>query len=127
MALITGIHHVCLKCSSKEQFEEVQKFYGEILEIPVKRRWDGGMMYDVGATLIEIFSDAQTDLPQGAIRHFALATKDPDECVRRVREAGYPITAEPYDVVIASTPELPARVAFCEGPVGEEIEFFWEK
>lgn len=127
MSLVKGIHHVCIKCSSTAQYEEVQQFYGKVLELPVRRSWDGGMMYDAGGSLIEIFTDAKSDLPQGAIRHFALATDDPDECVRKVREAGYPVTVEPKDVLIASNPPLPARVAFCEGPVGEEIEFFQEK
>ena len=31
------------------------------------------------------------------------------------------------DIVIPSQPEFPVRVAFCNGPVGEEIEFFQEK
>ena len=66
-------------------------------------------------------------LPQGSIRHFALKTDDVDGCVKAVREAGYPITVEPKDVVIPSQPEFPVRVAFCNGPVGEEIEFFQEK
>ena len=39
----------------------------------------------------------------------------------------YPITVEPKDIVIPSQPEFPVRVAFCNGPVGEEIEFFQEK
>jgi glyoxylase I family protein len=29
--------------------------------------------------------------------------------------------------LIASTPVFPARIAFCRGPLGEEIEFFQEK
>lgn len=127
MSPVKGIHHVCIKCSSTAQYKKVQRFYGEALELPVRRSWDGGMMYDAGGSLIEIFTDAECDLPQGAIRHFALATDDPDECVRRVREAGYPVTVEPKDVLIASNPPLSARVAFCEGPVGEEIEFFQER
>ena len=28
---------------------------------------------------------------------------------------------------IASTPVFPARIAFCKGPLGEEIELFQEK
>ena len=47
--------------------------------------------------------------------------------MKAVREAGYLITVEPKDVVIPSQPEFPVRVAFCNGPVGEEIEFFQEK
>ena len=38
-----------------------------------------------------------------------------------VRAAGYPITVEPNSLVIA---DLPARIAFCVGPLHEEIEFF---
>ena len=76
---------------------------------------------------VEVFTDAEGQLPQGSIRHFALKTDDVDGCVKAVREAGYPITVEPKDIVIPSQPEFPVRVAFCNGPVGEEIEFFQEK
>jgi hypothetical protein len=31
------------------------------------------------------------------------------------------------DVVIPSIPEFPIRMAFCKGPLGEEIEFFKER
>ena len=50
-----------------------------------------------------------------------------DQCVKAVREAGYAITVEPKDVTLATTPPSPIRVAFCIGPVGEEIEFYQEK
>ena len=86
-----------------------------------------GFMFDTGAGLVEVFTDAEGQLPQGSIRHFALKTDDVDGCVKAVREAGYPITVEPKDIVIPSQPEFPVRVAFCNGPVGEEIEFFQEK
>ena len=39
MALIKGVHHVCMKCVTAEQFDEVRKFYGEILGLPVVRSW----------------------------------------------------------------------------------------
>ena len=50
-----------------------------------------------------------------------------DECIRRVRQAGYPVFVEPKDIVIQTTPGFPARIAFCKGPLGEDIEFFQEK
>ena len=50
-----------------------------------------------------------------------------DECIRRVREAGYQVTVEPKDVVIPSEVPFALRVAFCVGPLGEEIEFLQEK
>ena len=127
MALIKGVHHVCMKCVTAEQFAEVQRFYGEILGLPKVREWDVGLMYDLGGVLLEIFSNGTADLPQGVWQHIALATEDVDGCVKAVSEAGYKITMAPKDIVVASQPPVPARIAFCIGPMGEEIEFFHEK
>lgn len=127
MALIKGVHHVCMKCVTAEQFAEVQKFYGEILGLPKVREWDVGLMYDLGGVLLEVFSNGTADLPQGVWQHIALATEDVDACVKAVAEAGYKITVAPKDIVVASQPPVPARIAFCIGPMGEEIEFFHEK
>lgn len=54
----------------------------------------------------------------------AFATDDVDGIVEKVRNAGFEVFQKPEDIVIRSTPELCARVAFCYGPLGEEIEFF---
>jgi len=122
--MITGVHHVCVKCRP-EELEKVQKFYGELLGLPLVRSWGEpkveGLMYGAGTSLME------EDLPQGAIRHFALATDDVDSIVETVRKAGYAVTMEPVDIEIMSKPSLPARIAFIIGPVGEEIELFCEK
>ena len=64
---------------------------------------------------------------KGVIRHFAFATDDVDACVEAVKAAGYEVFIEPKDIEIASTPVFPARIAFCKGPLGEEIELFEEK
>ena len=128
--LVQGIHHVCIRCE-KSEIEKVKEFYQGVLGMPVIRSWGEpeleGFMFDTGAGLVEVFTDAEGQLPQGSIRHFALKTDDVDGCVKAVREAGYPITVEPKDIVIPSQPEFPVRVAFCNGPTGEEIEFFQEK
>jgi len=126
VSLIKGIHHVSLKCCNDKEYEEEIHFYKDILGIPVVRSWDAGIMLDTGSGIIEIFSDGQDNLPQGTIRHFALATDDVDACVQAVREAGYEVFIEPKDIEITSQPKLPARIAFCKGPLGEEIEFFCE-
>ena len=76
---------------------------------------------------MEIFANAPATLPQGTLRHLAFATENVDECVGVVREAGYEITMEPTDICIPAAVPYPARIAFCIGPVGEEIEFFEEK
>lgn len=129
--LIKGVHHIALKCQGVEAFEKTLHFYRDILGMPVVRAWGEGdnlgAMLSTGAGLMEIFSNAPDTLPQGAIRHFALATDDVDACVRAVSGAGYEVFIQPNDIVIASQPPFPARIAFCRGPVGEEIEFFQEK
>ena len=127
MSLIKGIHHACIKCETEQEYEKIVKFYGTVLEMPVKREWDGGIMFNTGSGLIEVFKNVDSITEQGVIRHFALATDDVDACVKAVREAGYEISVEPKDVFIAGNPNCPARIAFCKGPLGEEIEFFDEK
>ena len=129
--MIKGVHHIALKCMGVEAFEKTVQFYRDVLGLRVVRSWGegegSGIMLTTGDAMLEIFASG-TDLPgQGAIRHFALATDDVDACVRAVEAAGYEVFIQPKDIVIASTPEFPARIAFCHGPVGEEIEFFQER
>ncbi len=127
MSLIKGIHHISLTCCGEEEYSKTISFYRDVLKIPVVRTFSRGIMFETGAGLIEVFNDGECALPQGTIRHFALATGDVDACVKAVREAGYEVFVEPKDIEIASEPVFPARIAFCRGPLGEEIEFFCEK
>ena len=128
---VTGIHHIALKCRGIEEFEKTLAFYNGILGLPIVRRWGSdeksAVMLDTGAGMLEIFANAPDRLSAGALRHLAFAVTDTDACVSAVRAAGYEITMEPTDIVIASQPPYPARIAFCIGPVGEEVEFFCEK
>ena len=125
--LIKGIHHVSLKTCNDEEYKRTVDFYKGILGLEIARDWDNGIMFETGGGIIEIFKDGESQLPKGTIRHFAFAVDDVDACVKAVSDAGYEIFIGPKDVIISSTPELPARVAFCYGPMGEEIEFFQEK
>ena len=127
MSLISGIHHVAFKCRNEEEYKETIHFYKDVLGLTVARSWETGIMLDTGAGLIEIFSNGEDHKEQGVIRHFALETEDVESCVRVVREAGYEVFIEPKDIVITSEPPFPARIAFCRGPLQEEIEFFQEK
>ena len=52
---------------------------------------------------------------------------DVDGVIEKVKAAGYEVFIEPKDIVIRSDPPFPARMAFCYGPLGEELEFFQEK
>lgn len=126
MGLIKGVHHIALKCCGAEEYTRTVAFYRDILGLPVVRQWDTGIMLDMGNSVMEIFKDGQQRLGQGTIRHFALRTQDVDACVEAVSKAGYEVFIEPNDIVISSNPVFPARIAFCKGPVGEEIEFFKE-
>lgn len=128
---IFGVHHIALKACGIADYEKTIRFYHEVLGMPIVRTWGEGIkvgtMLDTGAGMMEIFANAEDYPGQGAIRHMAFAVKDVDACVEAVRAAGYEITIEPKDIVIGSEPPYPARIAFCIGPVGEEIEFFAEQ
>ena len=128
---VTGIHHIALKCQGLDAFNKTVHFYHDILGLPIARSWgegdNSGIMLDTGAGLLEIFANASDKLGMGALRHMALAVADVDACVDAVRAEGYTITMEPTNICIQSTPPYPARIAFCIGPVGEELEFFHVK
>ena len=114
MSLVKGIHHIALKCCGAEEFEKTVGFYQDVLGLPVARAWGkgeyAGVMLDTGSGII--------------VRHFALLTDDVAGCVETVRAAGYQITEEPHDCTVPSVPPYGLHIAFCIGPVGEEIEFF---
>ena len=128
---ITGIHHIAIKCRGIEEYNKTVAFYHNILGLPVARSWgegeEVGIMLDTGAGLFEIFANATDSPVVGPLRHIALDVEDTDACVEAVRNAGYKITMEPTDICIGSVPPYPARIAFCIGPVGEEVEFFCVK
>lgn len=127
MKLIQGIHHISMNCAKGAEYEKVLTFYRDILGLAVVREWDGGVMLNAGGTLLEIFPNDNYVREKGAIRHFAFAVSDADACAKAVTDAGYEVFIAPKDICIASEPPLPARIAFCRGPLGEEIEFFCEK
>ena len=125
---ILGVHHIAIKAKGVEAYNKLLDFYHGILGMPIVRTWgegdDLGSMVDTGAGMLELFSNAPDILGEGALRHLALEVEDVDVCIEAVRAAGYEITMEPKNIVIASEPPYPARIAFCVGPVGEEVEFF---
>ena len=125
--MIKGLHHISMKCGTLEEYVRARTFYRDILCLPVKREWSTGIMFDTGTGLIEVFNDGEGIKAKGAIQHFAFITNDVDTCIERIRLAGYKITTEPKDVVLDSFPPYPLRIAFCEGPLGEEIEILMEK
>ena len=124
--MITGIHHVSMKCGTAEEFAKAKDFYLNVLGLSVKREWPEGIMIDAGNCLLEIFSNGPGIRSKGAVRHIAFGADDVDGIVQRVKDSGYSVFIEPNNIVIPSEPECHARMAFCLGPLGEEIEFFRE-
>lgn len=124
---ILGIHHVAMKCCSDEEIIKVKNFYTGLLELPLIREWDTGFMFDTGNGLVEVFTDGVEQLPKGTIRHFAFKVDDVDFMVDLVKKNGFEVFMGPKDICLGKENKLPARVAFCYGPIGEEVEFFEEK
>lgn len=125
---IKGIHHVAIKAKGIDEFRKTVEFYSDILNMPIARRWgegeNQGVMVDTGAGYLEIFANGNEIPKTSLLRHIAFEVESTDACAEKVAKAGYEITMQPKDIVIASNPPLPARIAFCIGPVGEEVEFF---
>ena len=124
--MITGIHHVSMKCESEQDFEKAKDFYLNLLGFTLVREWPEGIMIETGRGQIEIFRNGPGIRSKGAVRHIAFAADDVDSIVRKVKAAGYEVFIEPNDIVIPSDPPFHARMAFCYGPLGEELEFFRE-
>jgi len=125
--MIRGIHHISMKCGTRAELEKVREFYLDVLGLSVRREWPAGLMIDTGNGLIEVFTNGDGEKAMGAIRHVALLADSVDEVAARAKAAGYDVFIEPNDRVIPSDPLYPIRMAFCRGPLGEEIEFFSER
>ena len=74
--MITGIHHISLKCGTKEEFEKAKAFYLDLLGFTVVREWPDGIMIDTGNVMLEIFSNGAGIKTKGALRHIAFAADD---------------------------------------------------
>ena len=125
--MIKGLHHISLKCGTKEEFEKAKDFYLNILGFKVVREWPEGIMIDFGNGQLEIFNNGEGIKTKGALRNIAFATDDVDEMAKKVKDAGYEVFIEPKEITMRSEPEFHARMSFCFGPLGEEIEFFMER
>jgi catechol 2,3-dioxygenase-like lactoylglutathione lyase family enzyme len=123
-----GFHHVAIKV---QDFERSVRFYTDVLGFREKIAWTlasgvRAMMLDTGdGNYLEVFGDPNYQPAlNGAIVHIAFRVADVDAAVARVRAAGHAVTIEPKNVTIASTPPVPARLAFAEAPGGVVVEFF---
>jgi glyoxylase I family protein len=122
-----GFHHLAMKV---KDFEGAVKFY-KALGFTEKIAWGEGpgraVMLDTGdGNYLEIFAGGSGEpKPEGAMLHFALRTSNCDAALACARAAGAQVTMEPKSLEIPSLPaRTPVRIAFCQGPAGEVIEFF---
>lgn len=122
--MISGLHHISMKCETRQEFEQVEAFYCGVLGLTVFCRWEDGMLLDTGKGLIEVFLGPNAQHQKGILRHIALETDNVDRCVQAVTQAGWPVFLPPQDKTFPSQPPYSMRIAFCKGPLGEEIEFF---
>lgn len=127
--ILRGIHHISLKAEGDAQFLQVLDFYSRVLGCPVRRQWGTGVgqgaMLELGNVLLEVTANASPGLSKGHFGHIAFATDDVSGAAETVRRAGFPVFLPPTDKDLGQN--YPIRIAFCTGPVGEEIEFFQER
>ena len=129
-ALLQGVHHVCLKAQGSRDYERAREFYLEILGFRLVREWgegdDRGCMIQLGNCLLELMANGKPEQnTQGIYRHIAFRTENADSAFALAVSAGCPVVMEPCDRNLGG--RYPIRIAFCTGPLGEELEFFQEK
>ena len=85
-------------------------------------------VFNYGAVLVYMDVDGSwNQVPLTYSYQDVITYDDVDEIIDKVKAAGYEVFVEPNDKVILSEPEYPIRMAFCFGPLGEQIEFFCER
>ena len=122
--MIKGIHHVSMKTRNDAEYERVKKFYSEILGLKIIKECESCLLLDTGNGIVEIFRNGTEEAVRGVIRHFAFAVDDVKKCVDAVSGAGYEVFVPMKEVDVGGDINLHATIAFCKGPLGEEIEFF---
>lgn len=125
--MIKGIHHISMKCQNEDEYKRVRSFYVDTLKLSVIKECDACILLDTGCGIVEIFRDGTESLEKGVIRHFAFAVDDVQDYVDAVESAGYEVFITPKKVQIGGDSAYPATIAFCYGPLGEEIEFFCQR
>ena len=125
---IDGVHHIALKPTA-EQYEKTVEFYTQLLGFEVKKSWGDPqrpcLMVSCGDnSCMEILNGEEPAAKGRALEHNGFATRRGEGVGGGVRPAGDGMAVEPKDVELAGSP---IRIAFCWGPMGEYIEFFWEK
>jgi glyoxylase I family protein len=126
-----GFHHVAIRAAD---FDAAMKFYSQTLGMKPTMAWGTvghrAAMLDTGdGSYMEVFENPgqkpANDDDDAVIVHIALRSSNVDAAIERARAAGCPVTVEPKDMEIPTSPKpTPVRIAFCKGPDGVQVEFF---
>lgn len=121
-----GFHHVAIKV---RDFDATVAMYKGVLGCRESATWgqdeNRAVMLDTGdGSCFEVFASGNGETPANGFYHVALRTTKVDEVTEKARAYGLAVTMEPRDIVIASNPPLPVRIAFFNGLDGESIELF---
>ena len=127
MSLIKGLHHISMKTCNDEEYNRARSFYVDLLGLRIVKECEVCLLLDTCSGIVEIFRNGVEPLGQGVIRHYAFAVEDVAACADLVEQAGYEVFIQPKSVNIGGDESFPAEIAFCKGPLGEEIEFFCQK
>ena len=125
-----GLHHVCLKTNGKAEFDKALAFYRDTFGLPLLRCWGegdtSGAMLQMDGIILEFVANGEDSAPNSYWRHIAFKCASPEEVdaeAARLAAMGYPTTKGPFDKNLGGN--YPIHVACCNGPMGEEIEFFY--
>lgn len=127
MSLIKGLHHISMKTCNDDEYTRARSFYVDLLGLRIVKECEACLLLDTGSGVVEIFRNGVEPLPQGNLRHFAFAVDDVEACASLVEQAGYEVFVQPKHVDIGGDESFPAEIAFCKGPLGEQIEFFCQR
>ena len=116
-----------MKCQNDADYGNAKRFYIDILKLSVIKECENCILMDTANGIVEIFRNASETLPQGVIRHFAFAVNNIEEITKSVEKAGYEVFIKPKKINICNDPDFPATIAFCKGPLGEDVEFFQQE
>jgi glyoxylase I family protein len=126
-----GFHHVAVKVFNPH-FDKAVAFY-KALGCVERTAWGEaekrGILLDTGdGNYMELFANGP-DLKHdewgvgAAVAHLALRTTNCDAAIRIAEKAGAKVTAEPKNVEMGPE-KIKIRIAFCQAPGGEVVEFF---
>lgn len=119
--MITGFSHVALYTP---RLEQTVSFYQEVFHAKLIRAFDRphkGCWLSLGKDILEVFESEP--LGNGLFKHISIACDDVDAYYLQALSFGATPCVPPKDI----TQPVPARIAFIQGPSGEQIELFSPK